>query len=88
MAMPFRLRLEHAPGGASAVNISAFTRGSAIGIYLGGTPIDGGLGLALVNWVGGLLTSAGLITALVAWAVLDRRRPVQVHPVLVVHHHH
>jgi DHA1 family inner membrane transport protein len=64
---PLQLRVMtaagHAPDVASAANISAFTLGSAIGIYLGGAAIDGGLGLASVNWVGGLMTLAGLAVA-------------------------
>ncbi|MEV2273718.1 MFS transporter [Nonomuraea africana] len=90
---PLQLRVMtaagHAPDVASAANISAFTLGSAIGIYLGGAAIDGGLGLTSVNWVGGLLTTAGLLTAVITWAALDRRQPSEVHhhePVL--HHHH
>ncbi|MFD1542788.1 MFS transporter [Nonomuraea guangzhouensis] len=90
---PLQLRVMtaagHAPDVASAANISAFTLGSAIGIYLGGAAIDGGLGLASVNWVGGLLTTAGLLTALITWAALDRRQPADTHhheP--VAHHHH
>src|SRR5918993_660820 len=63
----------HAPDVASAANISAFTLGSAIGIALGGRAIDGGLGLTSVNWVGALITTAGLIVAVITWALLDRR---------------
>jgi hypothetical protein len=40
---------------------------------LGGQAIDGGLGLTSVNWVGGLITTAGLVVALITWALLDRR---------------
>jgi multidrug resistance protein len=65
---PLQLRVlaaaGHAPDVASAANISAFTLGSAIGIYLGGAAIDGGLGFASVNWVGGLITTVGLAVAL------------------------
>jgi DHA1 family inner membrane transport protein len=61
-----------APDVASAANISAFTLGSAIGIYLGGAAIDGGLGLTSVNWVGGLMTTSGLLVALLAIALGDR----------------
>ncbi|WP_171074631.1 MFS transporter [Nonomuraea basaltis] len=81
---PLQLRVMnaagHAPDVASAANISAFTLGSAIGIFLGGAAIDGGLGLTSVNWVGGLLTTAGLLTALATWAFLDRRQvPAPAH---------
>ncbi|WP_148575389.1 MFS transporter [Nocardioides caldifontis] len=64
---PLQLRVMqaagHAPDVASAANISAFTLGSAIGIYLGGAAIDGGLGLLSVNWIGGLMTTTGLALA-------------------------
>lgn len=76
---PLQLRVMsaagHAPDVASAANISAFTLGSAIGITLGGAAIDSGLGLTSVNWVGGLITTAGLLVALLTWALLDRRAP-------------
>ncbi|MEU7859366.1 MFS transporter [Nonomuraea sp. NPDC049141] len=89
---PLQLRVMtaagHAPDVASAANISAFTLGSAVGIYLGGVAIDGGLGLASVNWVGGLLTTAGLLTALITWAALDRRQPADIHHHEPVAHHH
>lgn len=64
-----------APNVASAANISALTLGSAIGIWLGGLAIDGGLGEASVNWVGGLLSLSGLVFAIIAWAFVDRRYP-------------
>ena len=63
-----------APDVASAANISAFTLGSALGIWLGGAAIDAGLGLTAVNWVGGLISLAGLILALGAWW-FDRSEP-------------
>ena len=73
---PLQLRVMnaagHAPDVASAANISAFTLGSAIGISLGGAAIDGGLGLTSVNWIGGLITTAGLIVAVTTWWLLDR----------------
>lgn len=73
---PLQLRVMnaagHAPDVASAANISAFTLGSALGITLGGAAIDGGHGLSSVNWVGGLLTTSGLVVAVITWALLDR----------------
>ncbi|MEV4471315.1 MFS transporter [Nonomuraea sp. NPDC049504] len=90
---PLQLRVMsaagHAPDVASAANISAFTLGSAIGIYLGGAAIDGGLGLSSVNWVGGLLTAAGLVTSLATWALLDRhpRTEPHDHAPASAHHH-
>ncbi|YCK39814.1 hypothetical protein ACNF49_38865 [Actinomadura sp. ATCC 39365] len=84
---PLQLRVMtaagQAPDVASAANISVFTLGSAIGIHLGGAAIDGGLGLSSVNWVGGLLTTAGLLTALATWRLADQRPPVPAG-----HHHH
>jgi len=74
---PLQLRVlsaaGNAPDVASAANISAFTLGSAIGIYLGGAAIDGGLGLSSVNWIGGLITTTGLLVAVATWLLLDRR---------------
>ena len=72
-----------APDVASAANISAFTLGSAIGIYLGGAAIDGGLGLTSVNWIGGLMTTSGLLLALAAIGLGDRRNTQEV-----AHAHH
>ena len=86
---PLQLRVMnaagHAPDVASAANISAFTLGSALGIYLGGAAIDGGLGLASVNWIGGLISTTGLIVAVLGWLFIDRRlpRPAERH-----HHQH
>ncbi|MFI6926016.1 MFS transporter [Nonomuraea spiralis] len=93
---PLQLRVMmaagQAPDVASAANISAFTLGSAIGIYLGGAAIDGGLGLSSVNWVGGLLTTAGLLTALATWRLVDQRPAVPAdhhhHAPPATHHHH
>ena len=85
---PLQLRVMnaagHAPDVASAANISAFTLGSALGIYLGGAAIDGGLGLESVNWIGGLISTSGLVVAVLSWALIDRRRPAPVAP----HHDH
>jgi DHA1 family inner membrane transport protein len=84
---PLQLRVMnaagHAPDVASAANISAFTLGSALGIYLGGAAIDGGLGLASVNWVGGLISASGLAVAVLSWLLIDRRQP----RVPAAHHH-
>ena len=56
-------RAGDAPDMASAANISAFTLGSALGIWLGGQAIDAGWGLASVNWVGGSIALVGLALA-------------------------
>jgi MFS transporter, DHA1 family, inner membrane transport protein len=83
---PLQLRVMnaagHAPDVASAANISAFTLGSALGIYLGGAAIDGGLGLASVNWIGGLISATGLVVAVLSWVLIDRRAAAPP-----VHHH-
>ena len=85
---PLQLRVMnaagHAPDVASAANISAFTLGSALGIYLGGAAIDGGLGFASVNWVGGLISATGLVVAALSWLLIDRRQP----RLPEAHHHH
>jgi predicted MFS family arabinose efflux permease len=65
-------RAGDAPDMASAANISAFTLGSALGIWLGGQAIDAGLGLASVNWVGGSIAIAGLVLAVVSIRSLPR----------------
>jgi predicted MFS family arabinose efflux permease len=75
-----------APDVASAANISAFTLGSAIGIYLGGAAIDGGIGVTSVNWIGGLMTSTGLLLAMISLRWLDRPDP-QAEPVAHAAHH-
>jgi DHA1 family inner membrane transport protein len=84
---PLQLRVMnaagHAPDVASAANISAFTLGSALGIYLGGAGIDGGWGLASVNWVGGLISTAGLVVAVLSWLLVDRQGEVPE-----AHHEH
>jgi hypothetical protein len=51
------------PSARSAPSLGrpARTLGSALGIYLSGAAIDAGLGLASVNWIGGLITTAGLV---------------------------
>jgi DHA1 family inner membrane transport protein len=78
-----------APDIASAANISAFTLGSALGIWLGGAAIDSGLGAASVNWVGGIISGIGLLLALSAlW--LDRitpPQPFEAQPAPLTHHH-
>ncbi|SFB56580.1 MFS transporter, DHA1 family, inner membrane transport protein [Amycolatopsis marina] len=78
-----------APDVASAANISAFTLGSALGIWLGGLAIDSGLGVASVNWIGGIISGAGLLFA-VSSLWLDRiipAQPFEEQPVAVAHHH-
>ncbi|WP_119730179.1 MFS transporter [Thermomonospora amylolytica] len=78
-----------APDIASAANISAFTLGSALGIWLGGAAIDGGLGITSVNWIGGLITGTGFLLALLS-VRLDRNTPDETHDSRTAHltHHH
>jgi predicted MFS family arabinose efflux permease len=90
---PLQLRIitkaGDAPDIASAANISAFTLGSALGIWLGGAAIDAGLGAASVNWIGGIISGAGLLLALSSlW--LDRAfpaQPVETQHAVLAHHH-
>ncbi len=63
-----------APALASAANIAAFNLGNAIGAWLGGLAIDGGLGLTAPNWIGALLALSGLAAAAFS-GLLDRRAP-------------
>ncbi|RJO69908.1 MFS transporter [Nocardia panacis] len=83
---PLQLRVMQqaadAPDIASAANISAFTLGSALGIWLGGAAIDSGLGVTSVDWVGGLIAAGGFGLALVSRR-LDRTGTA-VH---LAHHH-
>ncbi|GAA2443713.1 MFS transporter [Actinomadura vinacea] len=87
---PLQLRVMQtagdAPDIASAANISAFTLGSALGIWLGGAAIDGGLGITSVNWIGGTITAAGLLLALVSMR-LDKTTHAEHRPVQLTHHH-
>ncbi|MBX9391962.1 MFS transporter [Streptomonospora nanhaiensis] len=62
----------HAPTLASALNIGFFNLGNALGAWLGGAAIAGGLGLTAPNWIGALLPLGALVLA-VAAAALDRR---------------
>lgn len=94
---PLQLRIVtkagDAPDVSSSANISAFTLGSAVGIYLRGLAIDGGLGLTSVNWVGGVLSFAGFALALLSWLWVDRKYPplpfereAHEHSAAMVHH--
>ncbi|ANE03632.1 MFS transporter [Corynebacterium crudilactis] len=61
--------LEYASGAptlASSLNIGAFNLGNAIAAWLAGATISTSLGLASVGIVGGLMTSFGLILAIIA----------------------
>ncbi len=58
---------QDAPHLVSTLNISAFNLGNAIGAWLGGMVISGGLGLTSVPVVAALLAVAGLLTALLTF---------------------
>src|SRR6202795_2052440 len=57
---------------AAALNHSAFNIANALGAWLGGVAIAGGLGWASTGWVGALLGVAGML--IFAWSVRDERR--------------
>ncbi|MET1076248.1 MAG: MFS transporter [Umezawaea sp.] len=67
-------KAEGAPALASAANIAAFNLGNAIGAWLGGLAISGGLGYAAPNWIGALLALSGLAVALFSGALDTRSR--------------
>ena len=52
---------------AASLNHSAFNIANALGAWLGGVAIDGGLGWASTGWVGALLALAGLL--IFGWSV-------------------
>jgi MFS transporter, DHA1 family, inner membrane transport protein len=51
---------------AAALNHSAFNIANALGAWLGGVAIAGGLGWASTGWVGALLAVGGLV--IFAWS--------------------
>jgi DHA1 family inner membrane transport protein len=53
---------------AAALNHSAFNIANALGAWLGGVAIAGGLGWASTGWVGALLALAGLLIFVVSLA--------------------
>ncbi|HEX4152280.1 MAG TPA: MFS transporter [Steroidobacteraceae bacterium] len=57
---------------AAALNHSAFNIANALGAWLGGVAIDGGLGWASTGWVGSLLALAGLLIFTVSLAIEAR----------------
>jgi MFS transporter, DHA1 family, inner membrane transport protein len=56
---------------AASLNHSAFNIANALGAWLGGVAIAGGLGWASTGWVGALLALAGLL--IFAWSVKAER---------------
>ncbi|WP_320672081.1 MFS transporter [Patulibacter defluvii] len=57
---------------ASAANIASFNLGNALGAWLSGLAIAGGLGYTAPNWIGAALAAGGLLLALVS-GYLERR---------------
>lgn len=70
-------KAEGAPALASAANIAAFNLGNALGAWLGGQAIEGGLGYTAPNWIGALLAASGLAVAILS-GLLDRKKTVSV----------
>jgi len=63
---PMQMRVLQSAGAsgtnlASSLNISAFNLGNAIGAWIGGAVIAGGLGLLSLSWAAGALTVIGLL---------------------------
>jgi len=65
---------------AAALNHSAFNIANAMGAWLGGIAIAGGLGWASTGWVGALLAVGGLLIFSVSLA--DERRTARLHPLI------
>lgn len=57
---------------ASSINIGVFNLGNAVAAWLAGATITTSLGLTSAGLVGGLMTSLGLVLAIVA-VVLRRK---------------
>jgi DHA1 family inner membrane transport protein len=64
---------EDAQSLAAALNHSAFNIANALGAWLGGIAIAGGLGWASTGWVGALLAVAGLLIFTVSVAAEERK---------------
>ncbi len=82
-------RREHTGWSQAHAPPRPLTCGSALGIWLGGAAIDGGLGVTSVNWVGGIIAGTGFALALASiW--MDKviaPQPVEERPVQLTHHH-
>lgn len=61
-----------APMLAASMNIGMFNLGNAIGVWVGGTTIAAGFGLASPNWAGAILSMVALGLAFIAWMITDR----------------
>ena len=68
---------------AAALNHSAFNIANAVGAWLGGLAIAGGLGWASTGWVGALLALAGLFIFVVSLALEGRSARGRGHSGLV-----
>ncbi len=67
--MPMRVLDQAGPQGAnlvSSLNIAAFNLGNALGAWVGGLALAGGLGLVNLGWAAAALTAVGLV--LVFWS--------------------
>src|ERR1700726_1404436 len=67
---------------AASLNHSAFNIANAIGAWLGGLAIAGGLGWASTGWVGALLALAGLLIFVVSLAEEGRSARGRAQPCL------
>lgn len=65
---------DHAPTLASGANIAAFNLGNALGAWIGGLTIAGGLGYTSPIWAGSGITLAAVVLTLVAMAAVRRGR--------------
>lgn len=68
-----------APTLASAVNISAFNVGNALGPWLAGLAISSGAGFLAPSWVGAALAVGSIATALASIAADRRRSSTRTH---------
>ncbi|GAA2729652.1 MFS transporter [Streptomyces nogalater] len=75
---PLQTRVMQLAGGpatlVSAANIAAFNLGAAVGAWLGGVTIDAGLGYTSPNWVGAVITTVGILLAVVSVGMERRGR--------------
>ncbi|WP_433929917.1 MFS transporter [Curtobacterium flaccumfaciens] len=65
---------DHAPTLASGANIAAFNLGNALGAWIGGLTIAGGLGYTSPIWAGSGITMAAVVLTLVAMGAVRRGR--------------
>lgn len=72
-----------APTLASAVNISAFNVGNALGPWLAGLAISSGAGFLAPSWVGTALAAGSIATALASIAADRRKNSTRTHAATV-----